>query len=120
MDLDLDRRSIAAVSAGGALGALARLAVSTVLSGSPWATWLVNVTGCFLIGVLYTRTEHRMLRLLLGTGVLGGYTTFSTATVQVETAGLPYLAATLLGCLLAAWAGAATAGSLRTARAGCR
>ena len=129
MDLDVDRRAIAAVSAGGVLGALARLAVSTALSGSPWSTWLVNVTGCFLIGVLYTLVERRMPRLFLGTGLLGGYTTFSTATVQVETAGLPYLAATLIGSLLAAWAGsllaawvasllAARSGSSPTARAG--
>ena len=116
MDLDVDRRSIAVVSAGGVLGALARLAVTTASSGSPWSTWLVNVTGCFLIGVLYTLVDRRMPRLFLGTGVLGGYTTFSTATVQVETAGLLYLAATLAGALLAAWAGSA----LATAVAGRR
>ncbi len=120
MDLDVDRRALAAVSAGGALGALARFAVTTALAGSPWATWLVNVTGCFLIGVLYTLVDRKVPRLFLGTGVLGGYTTFSTATVEVTETGLGYLAATLTGCLLAAWAGSVATTALRTTPAGPR
>ncbi|MEV6306199.1 CrcB family protein [Actinoplanes sp. NPDC051861] len=113
MDLDVDRAALVAVSAGGVLGALARYAISAAWPGTPWATWAINVSGCFLIGALYTLVDRRIPRLFLGTGVLGGYTTFSTATVQVPEAGLGYLAATLIGSLLAAWAGSALAAAVR-------
>ncbi|MFC7529580.1 fluoride efflux transporter FluC [Actinoplanes sp. GCM10030250] len=106
-DLDVDRAALTAVSAGGGLGALARYGLAVAWPGTPWTVWAVNVTGCFLIGVLYTLTDRRIPRLFLGTGVLGGYTTFSTAAVQIFEAGLGYLAATLIGALLAAWAGSA-------------
>ncbi|GAA4596621.1 CrcB protein [Actinoplanes octamycinicus] len=131
MDLDVDRRALAAVSAGGVLGALARYAIGTAWphtpSEFPWSTWLINVSGCFLIGVLFTllarfRPGHRLTRLFLGTGVLGGYTTFSTAEVEVEravpTIALAYLAATIVGALLAVWAGSALASSATRPRRG--
>ncbi|MBG0565144.1 fluoride efflux transporter FluC [Actinoplanes aureus] len=113
MNLDVDRRALVAVAAGGVLGAVARYGISVAWPGTPWATWVVNISGCFLIGVLYTAVDRRLPRLFLGTGVLGGYTTFSTATVQVAEAGLGYLAATLIGTLLAAWAGSALASAVR-------
>ncbi|GLY05984.1 CrcB family protein [Actinoplanes sp. NBRC 101535] len=118
MRLDVDRPVLVAVAAGGALGALARYAIASAGPGSVWTTWLINVSGCFLIGVLYTllprlRPQDRLLRPLLGTGVLGGYTTFSTATVEVYLASprtaLLYLAATLVGAILAVAAGSAVA-----------
>jgi len=75
------------VMLGAALGGLARYAIGGAVmqrfSGRfPLGTLVVNVTGCFLIGVLMTAfTErgdpHPNLRLLLVVGVLGGYTTFS-------------------------------------------
>jgi CrcB protein len=77
---------------GGALGALARWGIGTALPSSPggwpWATLLVNLTGCLLIGallaVLLARIpRHTWLRPLLAVGVLGGYTTFSTFAVEV-------------------------------------
>jgi CrcB protein len=77
---------------GGALGALARWAVATALPASPggwpWATLLVNLTGCLLIGVLLAVLLARFptstrLRPFLAVGVLGGYTTFSTFAVDV-------------------------------------
>ncbi|GAA1590350.1 fluoride efflux transporter CrcB [Actinoplanes couchii] len=101
----VDRTALAVVSAGGVLGALTRWAISVTWPGTVWTTWAINVSGCFLIGVLYTRVERRIPRLLIGTGFLGGYTTFSTAMVEVSVAGLVYLAATLTGCLLAVLAG---------------
>ncbi|MDR6323756.1 fluoride efflux transporter FluC [Actinoplanes couchii] len=101
----MDRTALAVVSAGGVLGALTRWAISVTWPGTVWTTWAINVSGCFLIGVLYTRVERRIPRLLIGTGFLGGYTTFSTAMVEVSVAGLVYLAATLTGCLLAVLAG---------------
>jgi CrcB protein len=77
---------------GGALGALARWGVASALPSStgswPWATLLVNLTGCLLLGVLLGAVfarfpAHSWLRPLLGTGVLGGYTTYSTFAVDV-------------------------------------
>jgi fluoride exporter len=107
-----------AVAVGGALGAVARYGLSVAWPHRPgtfpWATFVTNVSGCLLIGALMVLvTEvwaaHRLLRPLLGTGVLGGYTTFSTYTVdtqQLIVAGaggtaLVYLVATLAGALAA-------------------
>lgn len=77
---------------GGALGALARWAVASALpdspTGWPWATLLVNVTGCLLLGVLLAALAARSPdatwpRPLLAVGVLGGYTTYSAFAVEV-------------------------------------
>jgi fluoride exporter len=77
---------------GGALGALARWGVSTALPGSPggwpWATLLVNLSGCLLLGVLFAVLAGRFPlagwpRPFLAVGVLGGYTTYSTFAVEV-------------------------------------
>ncbi len=87
-----DYRELAAVFVGGALGTLARAALSTVVmrepSGWPWATFVVNIVGAFLVGYFTTRLLERLplssyRRPLLGTGLCGGLTTFST--MQVET-----------------------------------
>jgi CrcB protein len=115
---------LGAISAGGVIGALARYGLSSGLGhrpgAFPWATFLINVTGSLLIGVLMVLitdvwSAHRLLRPFLGTGVLGGYTTFSTYTVDAQrlmAAGhartaLAYLAATLVAALLAVYAGSA-------------
>jgi CrcB protein len=107
---------------GGALGALARWGVATALPSSPgdwpWATLLVNLTGCLLIGVLLAVLLARFpssvrLRPFLATGVLGGYTTYSTFavdTVVLIDAGRPavavgYVVASVLGGVLAVVAG---------------
>jgi len=76
------------VAAGGAAGALARFVVSTWCAGSlgagfPWGTFLVNVTGCFAVGLVLTLVEERFVareavRPLVVIGFLGAYTTFST------------------------------------------
>ena len=76
---------------GGALGALARWGVATAFphdpGGWPWATLLVNLTGCLLLGVLLAVLLSRFpastwARPFLAVGVLGGYTTFSTFAVE--------------------------------------
>lgn len=73
-----------AAGIGGFLGAVARYGIYILTAGraalgSAWATFAVNVAGCFLIGVLagcdFKNLEH--LKLFLITGVLGGFTTFS-------------------------------------------
>ncbi len=116
-----------AVSAGGVVGAVSRYAITEAWPpaprGFPWATWTINVTGCLLIGVLMVLITRfgrpgDLTRPFWGVGVLGGYTTFSTASVDVLRAApgtaLSYLALTLIGALLAVWAGtAATEAVLR-------
>lgn len=118
-----DWRIVGAVSAGGVLGALARYGLTRAFPAGPgafpWAVFAINVSGCLLLGALVVLvTEvvpaNRLLRPFLGTGVLGGYTTFSTAMVDTlrlfgrhtATTALLYLFGTLLAALLAAWAGA--------------
>jgi CrcB protein len=87
-----DYRELTAVFAGGALGALARAALSTLTvddpASWPWPTFTVNIVGALLVGYFTTRLLERLplssyRRPLLGTGFCGGLTTFST--VQVET-----------------------------------
>jgi fluoride exporter len=87
-----DRRELAAVFAGGALGTVARAALGTLAAPDParwpWPTFVVNIVGAFLLGYFTTRLLERLplssyRRPLLGTGLCGGLTTFST--MQVET-----------------------------------
>ena len=108
-----------AAALGGALGALARWGVADALPYEPgsWpgATLLVNVGGCLvlglLIGLVFSRSPgSSWLRPFLGTGVLGGFTTYSTFAVDVvqqATAGAwgivtGYLLASVLGGIAAA------------------
>ncbi|MFG1779781.1 fluoride efflux transporter FluC [Micromonospora sp. NPDC049048] len=124
---------LGAVAAGGALGALARAGLQHTFPHGPtgfaWATFTVNLTGCFLIGVLMAALDRAggrrpLLRPFLGVGVLGGYTTFATYAVDIRLAldaGVPrvaltYLAATMLGALVAVWLGDAVTGRLLDAR----
>ena len=106
---------------GGALGALARWGATVALpspGGWPWATLLVNLTGCLLLGVLLGAVLPRFprstwLRPLLATGVLGGYTTYSTFAVDVVElvddgavgTAVGYLVVSVAGGVLAAAAG---------------
>jgi CrcB protein len=79
------------VGAGGALGALARAGLAELWPHRPdewpWSTLVTNTTGAALLGVLLAVLAHRFprdryARPLLGTGLLGGYTTFSTLSVE--------------------------------------
>jgi CrcB protein len=114
----IGRRMIPAIALGGGLGSLARYGISrawTVHNASvPWSTLTINLVGSLLLGMLVVAvTEiwrpHPLLRPFLGTGVLGGFTTFSTFAVEVR--GLPadhiwlYLALSVVGGLAAALAG---------------
>ncbi|WP_338057920.1 fluoride efflux transporter FluC [Streptomyces abyssalis] len=132
---------LAAVAAGGALGAVARLAVTLWLpargtAGFPWGIFAVNLSGCALIGVLMALIGEggrdarapALLRPFLGVGVLGGFTTFSAYALDAAhllesgpravPAAVAYLAGTLLGALAAVWAGAAATRALLAVREG--
>ena len=87
-----DYRELAAVFAGGALGTLARAGLSALTVDDPtrwpWPTFVVNIVGAFLVGYFTTRLLERLpvssyRRPLLGTGVCGGLTTFSTMHVEL-------------------------------------
>lgn len=87
-----DRRELTAVFVGGALGTVARAALEALARPDPaqwpWPTFTVNIVGAFLLGYFSTRLLERLplssyRRPLLGTGLCGGLTTFST--MQVET-----------------------------------
>ncbi len=87
-----DLRELAAVFVGGALGTAARAALETAAAPEPghwpWPTFAVNVVGAFLLGYFTTRLLERLpvssyRRPLLGTGLCGGLTTFSTMQVEL-------------------------------------
>jgi fluoride exporter len=81
---------LVAVMVGGAAGALARWAIEFAVppvGGFPLATFLINVTGAFALGVVGVALLERLvptryLRPLLGIGLLGAYTTFSTMAMD--------------------------------------
>ena len=84
-------RIVGVVALGGVIGSLARYGLAEAVphgaTGFPWATFVTNVLGCFAIGVLLaqlTPRHHPLLRPFLGTGILGGFTTFSTFAVDTE------------------------------------
>lgn len=88
----LDRREAAAIFIGGALGTLLRAALSEAFPQSttswPWSTFIVNVVAAFLLGYFVTRLQERLplssyRRPLLGTGLCGGLSTFSTMQVEL-------------------------------------
>jgi CrcB protein len=124
------------IAAGGAVGSLARWGLTELMPHSsgafPWATFIANVTGCLLLGVLMVFVievwpPSRYVRPFVGVGVLGGYTTFSgymldaralLVTGHVTTAGR-YVVGSLAAGLTAVWLGVAGA-RLSVRRAGRR
>jgi CrcB protein len=87
-----DGRTIAAIFVGGALGTLARAALAAgfphAATSWPWPTFAVNVVAAFLLGYFVTRLQERLplssyQRPLLGTGICGGLSTFSTMEVEI-------------------------------------
>jgi CrcB protein len=122
---------VAAAAFGGALGTVARYLVSgwvqrspvllrwgTLGPSLPWGTFLVNLTGCLLMGVFAGLFQERMvvspeLRSFLLIGILGGYTTFSSFAFETlrliqdgsfQLAAMNWLAGPTL-CLVGVWAG---------------
>jgi CrcB protein len=88
----LDRAELGAIFVGGFAGAIARAALVEGLphdSGRwPWSTFLVNVAGALALGYFTTRLQERLplssyRRPLLGTGLCGALTTFSTMQLEL-------------------------------------
>ena len=122
-------RWVPLIMLGGALGTAARAGLETALPAAsaalPWTTLAINLIGSYVLGllleVLYAagpdRGTRRGIRLTLGTGILGGFTTYST--FMVETAdrlrdghaliALAYMVGSVLAGLLAAALGITTA-----------
>lgn len=119
------------IALGGALGSVARYAVSEAIghvapSGFPWGTLLVNATGSFVIGVFAALATpdgpwavSPNARLFVAIGICGGYTTFSSFSLQslnlmregAMGPALVYIAASVVLCLAGVWLGFA-AGAL--------
>jgi CrcB protein len=114
---------LTAVAAGGATGAVARYLIGagwpTARGSFPVSTLVINLLGCALIGILMVLitdvwSGQRLLRPFLGTGVLGGFTTFSTYAVDIQrlvagahpVTAVLYLALTPICALLATWGAA--------------
>lgn len=113
-------RQILFVALGGAFGSVARYGAGVAMArllglAFPWGTLTVNILGALAIGVLTARIDpsHEDLRLLLGVGVLGGFTTFSTFSLEAvrmvqqhqSGAAVLYVGASLILGLGACWLG---------------
>ena len=125
----------ALVAAGGAVGtavrALLEHAWPATPGGWPWTTFAINLVGSFALGALLETLarsgpdagRRRVARLVVGTGVLGGFTTYSTFVVEVErrlsggfvATGVAYALTSVVLGLVAAWLGVVAAGALRRA-----
>jgi fluoride exporter len=87
----IGRLELAAVGAGGAVGALGRVGLEhawpTAAGSWPWATFVVNILGAFLLGALMSGLRHGPVSIptyrLLGTGFCGALTTFSTMQLEL-------------------------------------
>ena len=127
------------IGLGGALGSMLRFGLGSLIDSNvqktgqifPWGTVIVNITGCFIIGFIFTisSSEGRIIlssltRNFIMIGILGGYTTFSSFSLQTLTlmqAGQRWEAAanvllSVVLCLAGCWLGAMVANSLNQMR----
>ncbi len=90
--MKFDRRELAAVFVGGVIGTLARVGFSRAFASGdtswPWAVFAINISGALLLGYLVTALQERLplstyRRQLMGTGICGAYTTFSTMQLEL-------------------------------------
>jgi len=127
------------IGLGGALGSMLRFGIGSLIDTNvqktgyifPWGTIIVNITGCFIIGFVFTisTAEGRMTmspltRNFITIGILGGYTTFSSFSWQTLTlaqsgqwwgAAANVLLSVVL-CLIGVWLGAMLGGSFNQMR----
>lgn len=103
-----------AIGAAGFLGALARYLItgmtrSVAGSAFPWGTLVVNISGSFLLGLMYAATAQRAIidpqwRLVIAVGFIGSYTTFSTFSLEtfklLEAGNWPAATGNILGSLI--------------------
>lgn len=114
------------VGAGSAIGGVLRHALAQYITANepgefPWGILAVNLIGCLLMGVAFALVERTPLKLLVMTGLLGGFTTFSAfSAISMELAmkgrwdlAGAYVTASVVGCLLAVWIGAVVTTGLR-------
>jgi len=116
-------KTVGVVALGGMLGALARYGLGVAFPVAPhafpWTTFAINVVGCLLLGFIAPLTAG-LVRPFLGTGVLGGFTTFSTYILEIHrlvraeqlATAVGYLGATVISALLAAYLGGVLAAAL--------
>ncbi|MCC6721196.1 MAG: fluoride efflux transporter CrcB [Bacteroidia bacterium] len=111
---------IIAVTAGGGIGALLRFLISSAFKQNqnnfPFATFLINIVGCLLIGIFYSviKPENTTLKAFLIIGLLGGFTTFSAfafETIQLINSGkiftaFFYVILSNIICFMSVYAGA--------------
>ncbi|MCU1557318.1 MAG: hypothetical protein JWN09_1313 [Microbacteriaceae bacterium] len=126
----LQWRNLGTVAVGGTLGTALRELLTLIIpsvGGVPVAIFFINILGAFALGILLEALARqgpdegrlRTLRLLIGTGLLGGFTTYSALAVDTgvlltgghTAVSLLYSLATLIGGALATWAGIAIAAS---------
>jgi CrcB protein len=121
---------LAAIALGGAVGAPARYGLTQLIGTRadtfPWATFWVNVSGSLALGVLVAwliahGRDGGRLRALLGTGLLGAYTTYSTFAVDTDVlvqhghvaTAAAYVVASMVGGFVAVWLGVSLARARR-------
>lgn len=118
---------LALVAVGGAAGSLLRYAVTSAVpaqDGLPLGTLVVNLVGAFALGVVVALVPSARTRALVGTGLLGGFTTYSAFALESQQLlagpspqlGLLHVLATVAGGYALSIAGLATGRALRTRR----
>lgn len=114
---------LGAVALGGIVGAEGRYGIDRLLgpssTGFPWATYVINVSGCLVMGALMVVlteliTPHPLARPFLGIGILGGFTTFSAFTVDTVRLVDAHRAGLAMGYVVGTVIGAAAALALGT------
>jgi CrcB protein len=126
------------IAIGGALGSMARYGMSSLIAARfgelfPWGTLIVNISGCFIIGFFagLTGPDGRVmvspdLRTFVTVGICGGYTTFSSFSLQTLDLlregdllrGGANIALSVATCMLAVWIGAVAAAAVNRLRGG--
>lgn len=127
------RWTLPLIGLGGAVGTLMRFGIESAFpaapAGWPWATFLINITGALVLAALLELLVlsgpdngwRRRLRLMVGTGVLGGFTTYSTFMVEAALLGgtgqylvaFGYAVLSVVLGFTAAWIGISVVGTIR-------